>query len=469
MTLRRQIGLRFSAVVAPILLGATLLGGIQQQDRRDALIAEQVILQVTRDRSTCEANPETYGGGTDGLGAARFLYTDRFTSQNPSAPVFPDALRTAIESGRPLAGVRAGSFSWLAVNMPWNAGPCRHALLRIPAGPRVSWFFAVRNASFFVALIVACGLVIIGPLVRRIQRLTSAVRDSAAAGFQVRLQAAGDDELAALGKAFNHAVDLLGGKAREIEARDQALTSYVARTSHDLLTPLTVLLGNLGELEQSVPATDASAQKLLALALEDAHYIAALVENLGLRARPTGAAPVRRDHTFDLREVVRRVVTRQGFIARRRSIELAMATPPEEVLILADSTLLERAIDNVVDNAIRYNREHGHVAVVLDVDRRGKLVLSVADDGPGVSPDVFKRHLEGERPPPSVPGASHRGLGLGLAIVRDVVALHGMTIDVEHPDTGGLRVLFRGHIESCAPSARRKNEEPNPSHPTLDP
>ena len=104
----------------------------------------------------------------------------------------------------------------------------------------------------------------------------------------------------------------------------------------------------------------------------------------------------------------------------------------------ADPTLLDQALSNLVDNAVRYNREGGHVAVVLD-HASGGFMLSVIDDGPGVSDEelaqLTKRWFRGSEARTRRPD----GKGLGLAIVSESVGRLRLGLHFSRPDSGGLR------------------------------
>jgi signal transduction histidine kinase len=122
--------------------------------------------------------------------------------------------------------------------------------------------------------------------------------------------------------------------------------------------------------------------------------------------------------------------------------------PEEPVTIEGDVTLLEQAIGNLVSNAVRHNREGGHVAVVLEQDGPDRFRLSVEDDGPGVPADALA-HLGERRFRTDEARQRHpEGRGLGLAIARDVAERHGFALSFAPGEQGGLRAELRGPLSS---------------------
>jgi signal transduction histidine kinase len=116
-----------------------------------------------------------------------------------------------------------------------------------------------------------------------------------------------------------------------------------------------------------------------------------------------------------------------------------VAVPERTIEFAGDLTLLEQALGNVIQNAVRYNRPEGHVAVILD-GTRDAWTLKVVDDGPGIAEADRPRVLE-----PSFRGNEARtrhphGMGLGLHIASDVAARHGLRLDLADTEGGGLTV-----------------------------
>jgi signal transduction histidine kinase len=145
----------------------------------------------------------------------------------------------------------------------------------------------------------------------------------------------------------------------------------------------------------------------------------------------------------DLGAMVERVVARHEPIAEQKAVELNWSVPEASVNVRADSTLAEQALSNLVQNAVQYNSEGGHVSVVLEADDTS-FEIRVLDDGPGIPPelldDVATRGVRSD----AARSRNEGGQGFGLAIAREVCEQHGWTLELANRDESGLLARLRG-------------------------
>jgi signal transduction histidine kinase len=123
------------------------------------------------------------------------------------------------------------------------------------------------------------------------------------------------------------------------------------------------------------------------------------------------------------------------------------AVPEQPIIADADLTLLEQAVSNLVDNAVQYNRDGGHVAVVLDRQDRG-FALTVTDDGPGVPEaelgSLTSRRFRGTEARSRRPD----GQGIGLSIVAEAADRLGFRLSFSRPESGGLMATIQSDSSS---------------------
>jgi signal transduction histidine kinase len=376
-----------------------------------------------------------------------FAYASDFTSANRNAPEFPPALRDQLKAGSAYAGRAVGNEErrglQVAIRTPWPTEEDAYVLATRRG--RLPQFWSVP--SFLAALAIYLGVLgavwfAAGPLVSRARRLERQVLHAAADGYSNPVKLTGSDELTRLGAAFNKAGAELHGAIKVAERRETTLRRFVENTAHDVGTPLTVLQGHLTNLQSG-----ADADALMG-AVEETHYIAALLGNLVTAAQLEDMdAPLER-HRVDLNELIERVVARHRPLARERGIELEFATPEEPVHVAADVTLLERALGNPVHNAVQHGGDGGHVTVHLEVPDigHGSFRLRVLDDGPGVPPDqleqLSERSWRGDDARQRLPDGS----GLGLAIAREIADRHGFKFGLAANEPTGLTVTFEGPV-----------------------
>ncbi|GAA4535524.1 ATP-binding protein [Pseudonocardia xishanensis] len=250
------------------------------------------------------------------------------------------------------------------------------------------------------------------------------------------------DEVGRLAVTMNQLLDRLDG-AQTTQRR------FVADASHELRSPLATIASGLELLDGSVAPADRSTVRTLR---GEAGRLDRLVDGLLLLARSDerGLQPNRED--VDLDEIVE--------AERGRPSDVGGVAPEvraDPVRVSGDRAQLVRAVRNLVDNA----RRHARTRVLVSLTADGPTALvEVADDGPGVSPAdrdrIFERfvRLDESR------ARSDGGAGLGLAIVREIVAVHGGTVEVAESELGGA--LFRLRLPLVEAGPPQPEPEPGP-------
>lgn len=347
-------------------------------------------------------------------------------------PEFPEDLRMAVLAEGRASGVYAtpeGRGRQLVVRADDADGDCAYLLARIRPRPGEIRDQRIGLASV-IGLVVLAVLMAAGPTVNRIRRLSTAVAKSAVTLYATPVPDSGRDEIADLGRAFNAAGASIRAYITDVEAREQALRSFVANTAHDLATPLTVLQTHLSALELT---DDPDRRAHVAAAIREAHYLGSLLRNLSAASRLDGGLPLDL-RALDVTALVERVVARYMPLARAAGVELNLAVPATPLMVTADATLAEQALGNLIDNAIRYNHPGGHVGVVLDRTR-----MTVVDDGIGVpEADVSSlatRRFRGEAARSRRP----EGQGLGLSITAEAADAFGWQLTFAQNTPRGLR------------------------------
>lgn len=370
---------------------------------------------------------------------ARFyVYNAAGEAQTAGAPPFPHAAAASLALGASLSlsPWKVGAAEIL-LRSPWEGGGCAFVLARGTVEP---WHGALLPPTRLwllpMVLVFAVVLLSIGPAITRLRRLERAVRRAVGHSYDAPIPVEGEDELGDLARAFDAAAVRVRSQMAEKDRREQALRQFLADSTHDVMIPLSALQGQLSALREQLPE---EARGEAVAAMDNAHYIAALLRNLSVTARLDVTEPQLQETEVDLGELVTRVTARHRPIARQLGVALESATPEEKLHARADLTLLEQAISNLIYNAIRHNRPGGHVAVVLEPLAEG-FSLQVIDDGPGIPAEelsvIAARGYRGNLARTRSPD----GQGLGLHIAHRVAALHGLALRFSTPEDGGLSV-----------------------------
>ncbi|TCP53014.1 two-component system sensor histidine kinase MprB [Tamaricihabitans halophyticus] len=328
------------------------------------------------------------------------------------------SLRTDTRSDTRVLAVAYEDGLALVVAQP--LGPTRTAL-----GKLAIVLVLVGGAGIILATLA--GMAVARGGLRPVQRLNQATEHVARTGELRPIPVTGDDELARLTQSFN---TMLGALA-ESRARQQQL---VADAGHELRTPLTSLRTNIellvaAQAADSPRLSDADRAELDADVRGQLDELTQLIGDLVELARED--APRAEFERLELAEVVERALDR----ARRRAGDVRFEVTLHPWSLNGDSSVLERAVLNLLDNAVKFSPPGSVVRVGLTPTGPGSARLDVADSGPGVAeadrPWVFDRFYR------SSEARTMPGSGLGLAIVQLAARRHGGTVQVGSAEDGG--------------------------------
>ncbi|MCB9914009.1 MAG: HAMP domain-containing histidine kinase [Planctomycetes bacterium] len=248
-----------------------------------------------------------------------------------------------------------------------------------------------------------------------------------------------DDELGDLARTYERMAKRIHEQVQRLERADEERREFVASVSHDLRTPLASLQGYLELLEEGEGLEPAARAQYLHVARRRSQHLARLVSQLFELARLEAGDVRPRPESFNLGELTQDVLQGLRPRATRRGVRLVCRMPRELPEVVADLGLMERALSNLLDNALKFTPTGGEVRVQL-ARARGGVRWSVQDDGPGIPaaelPHVFESRFRG-RGRDLAPGT-----GLGLAITRRVLELHDSAVAVRSEEGAGCTFHF---------------------------
>lgn len=287
------------------------------------------------------------------------------------------------------------------------------------------------------------GLYIFRRITRRLRVLSSEIEGFRESGFRETTsykdltKDTSDDEIAKLGASYDEMANRIVDQIHLLEAQDKNRRSFIANISHDLRTPLTATQGYLEMVQHKNDTLSADQRaEYIGIALKHSNRLAVLIRDLFELAKLE-------DHTekFEMVKVCLTEVigdVHQGCIpqANAKNIKLECIGADKILFVNGDLALLDRAVGNLLVNAIEYTPADGEVTVTLDDElEKGKILLSVEDNGPGIAPEelkkIFKRFHRADNEHNEGGNA-----GLGLAITQRIVELHGDTLVVENTGNG---------------------------------
>ena len=261
------------------------------------------------------------------------------------------------------------------------------------------------------------------------------------------------DEIDRLGMVHLQMSNRIRGQILALAQADTHRREMVSNVSHDLRTPLAALHGYLETLlMKEGRLTPEEQRNYLQIALRHSERLAKLVDELFELARLDSREVQVHSEPFSLGELVQDVVQQYHLVAQQKGLQLRAILSDELPFVSADIALIERVLDNLLENALRYTPEGGSVTISLIsqlISKVGKIEVRVSDTGSGIRqedlPHIFERYY---RVPsqPEKPGCA----GLGLAIAKRILELHGSAITVESMPDQGTSFTFRLPVHAAS-------------------
>ncbi len=335
----------------------------------------------------------------------------------------------ASRSGRPegeVGALHAAAFTALEDLVQVNLTQARREVSR---AARVDYVANLGGLLLALLVLAVTGFYLYwvrGPLLDPLLELEGAMDRFARGEQAARSPVTGPRELRAMAERFN-------GMAAEIERQRARQREFLAGVAHDLRTPVGALaLSTEAALSDTARSPDPRMRRALESNVRQLRNLDRMISDfVNVAAIEAGQLELRLE-LHDLRDVL--FSTAESFERMSSRHEMVLSVPPQPVEVRMDALRMEQVIGNLISNAIKYSPEGGDIE--LRLERRGnELMLAVADRGLGISPDARERLFEpftreGSRA--MIPGA-----GLGLYVVRRIVAAHGGRIEVDSAPGAG--------------------------------
>ena len=283
----------------------------------------------------------------------------------------------------------------------------------------------------FAAIIaIALGYVLTGGVATAVGRLTRAAQEVASGDLDVVVPVEGSDEVAALATSFND-MTLRLREAERARAESEAARSHLLTAiGHDLRTPLASVRVIVEALSDGVVTDRETVERYLRTARGDLTTLSRLVDDLSTLANLESGGMELERQPNSMADLISDILESFSLRAQQQHVVLRGETRPHADVADFDARYVERALTNLVDNALRYTPPGGEIVLTTDLVADG-LCVRVSDTGPGITaadvPKVFDRFYRGDASRSRATGGS----GLGLAIVKGVAEAHGGSVDVE--------------------------------------
>jgi two-component system, OmpR family, sensor kinase len=302
-----------------------------------------------------------------------------------------------------------------------------------------------RNTLLSLVVVVfalLAGLLLFAVLTRRLRRLTRAVEDFQDAGFTGVLPQGrrGGDEIDRLTLSINMMAERIAKQVQRLQDTDSQRRELVANVSHDLRTPLASLQGYLETLHLKGDTLGRTERMhYIGVAHRHCRHLGRLVGELFDLARLEADEVQPVLEPFSLPELVQDVVHKFELRAGQCDVTLLAQYDEDLPFVVGDIALIERVMDNLIENALRHTPAGGTVTVAVQ-PAGATVTVQVIDTGAGIAaedlPNIFERFYQSDKM------RTRGGAGLGLAIARRIVELHGCSIRAESRIGRGTTLRF---------------------------
>ena len=254
-----------------------------------------------------------------------------------------------------------------------------------------------------------------------LRQLSSAARQMAMGNYAVQVDSTRNDELGTLARDFNH-------MAAEVQHAAQMQRELLANVSHDLRTPLTLIKGYAETVRDLTGDDKAHRDEQMNIIVDETDRLTALVSSVMELSKVTsGADRCQRVH-FDMGQLCDEVCERYDAVCAQNNWQLELELPDRELPVYADPEIMQRALHNLLGNAMHHIGADG-IFILRATPCTEGIRVEVEDHGPGIPPEdlphIFDRYYR------SRSDAGKQGTGLGLSITKAIFQQHGFRFGVQ--------------------------------------
>ena len=287
----------------------------------------------------------------------------------------------------------------------------------------------LRSMGITLAAAVLITLIALGFIVGNIKKIAAVIRDFKNGNLSARIKKKRKDELGEFTDTFNEMADTIVQNMEDLKTMDNLRRELVANVSHDLRTPLATMQGYLETiLIKANSLSEEEKTKYLQTIFKSTERLRKLVDELFELSKLEAREKKPKPEPFSIAELLQDVHQKNLILAEAKKIELKTNFPYDLPLAYADIGMMERVLQNLIDNAIKFTPQGGNIVLQLKKENND-IIISISDSGEGIVDSelshIFDRYNRSKRT------ESNDGLGLGLAIVKKILEVHSIEINVE--------------------------------------
>lgn len=289
-------------------------------------------------------------------------------------------------------------------------------LLQIAVGFALASLAAIAGTAFY-----AHGIV------RPLTVITNAAEEMSRGKLSTRAEVTGVNEVRQLAGAFNV-------MAEKLEQVEESRKEFVANVSHELRSPVTSIHGFVeGMLDGTIPMEEAP--RYLQIVFDETNRMKRLIADLLQLSRMDKGVIKLNMTDFDINELIRRVIIGRMAEIEEKQLDMQLEFAQEPCMVLADNDKISQVVHNIIDNALKFVSDKGRLTIATALLHDSAVAVTIENDGDPIAPHdrehLFERFYKVDKA-----HTSGKGTGLGLSICKQIMDLHGQTLEVLPLETG---------------------------------
>ncbi len=304
-----------------------------------------------------------------------------------------------------------------------------------------SYILGLSIRSVIIILIISAlvGLLAIWFITKKLNPIIDGIQEFKKGNLASRIDVKSEGELDRIALVFNQMADTIEQNINELKGVDNLRRELIGNVSHDLRTPVASIQGYAETLILKEDTISKEEQKKYhEIIFKSCGRLQRLVEDLFELSKLQTNQVELHSEPFSIAELIYDIVNKYRILSQKKGINIDTVIAKNVPLVEADLSLINRVLQNLIDNAIKFCREGDSIRIEIDTNEPEKVEVRVVDSGPGIKkedlPNVFHRYFKG--------GNDEHSTGLGLAIVKKIIDLHHSNIQVSSQYGKGTQFTF---------------------------
>jgi signal transduction histidine kinase len=300
---------------------------------------------------------------------------------------------------------------------------------------------SLRTLATVLALSLLIGMLAFWFITKRLARIVNTMEKFKKGELNERLENSGGREFGLIAETFNGMADSLQQNIEDLKGVDKLRKELIANVSHDLRTPIASIQGYAETLEMKQGKLDSETEKeYLGTIVKNSKKLNLLVEGLFELSKLESGQMDIRPIPFSISELVHDVAAKYRVISQKKGISINTILEKASPQVIGDISLIDRVLQNLIDNAIKFCKDGDTVNIELDISDLDHVSVRISDSGEGIPKEhldqIFNRYFKGRSE------SNPNGTGLGLSIAQKIVHLHGGEISVKSQLNVGSTFVF---------------------------